>query len=109
MAPTAMNFIRHGAEGFGRWIDCVAGAIAGARMRLGSLPTVRLIEESGGAFALDVAKQDADAGAGSERIQIVDGQVSGELAADMARHLQSSRVELHLQPSRFIFRPLELP
>jgi general secretion pathway protein L len=109
MAPTAMNFIRLGAEGFGRWIDCVAGAIAGARMRLGSLPTVRLIEESGGAFALDVARQDADAGAGSERIQIVDGQVSGELAADVARHLQSSRVELHLQPSRFIFRPLELP
>jgi general secretion pathway protein L len=27
----------------------------------------------------------------------------------VARQLHSSRVELHLQPSRFIFRPLELP
>ena len=43
------------------------------------------------------------------RVRIADGQLDSALPADVQAALQGSRAELVLQPSRFLFRPLELP
>jgi general secretion pathway protein L len=42
-------------------------------------------------------------------VRIVNGRVGGTLPASLATALQRSRIELVLQPDRFLFRPLELP
>jgi general secretion pathway protein L len=43
------------------------------------------------------------------RVQIADGQVVGSVPDNVAAMLRGSRVEVILQPARFLFRPLELP
>jgi general secretion pathway protein L len=94
------------ADGLSRWIDSVAATVVGLLGRIVARRAVQLVEEKDGVFALQQRERASDL---PERIQIADGRVVGQLPAGIATALRGTRVELVLQPARFLFRPLELP
>ena len=91
--------------GLARWIDCVGDTILAALERFIAPRQVTLVEEADGTFALTTNKvprpHDPHA-----RLRIAEG---GTLPQGAATKLAGSRVELHLRPGKFVFRPLELP
>src|SRR5208282_204286 len=103
-----MKFVSEIARGFSRWIDCVAAAIVAVRGRFAASRTIRLVEGADGAFTV-LPAEGAAAPAEAERMWIVDGKVVGSVPATLESKMASSRVEVVLQPTRFVFRPLELP
>ena len=64
---------------------------------------IRLIEDDAGAFAVEAPGRPEHVPA---RIAFTDGALS---APNLAPIFKGSRVEIVLQPKRFLFRPLELP
>jgi general secretion pathway protein L len=71
--------------------------------RLVSPRVIRLIEDDAGQFAVErVARVDN----APSRVSFADGALKGE---NLAQTFRGSRVEIVLQPKRFLFRPLELP
>ena len=98
----------HDFVGFlSRWLDCVAAATVAAFEWFVSPRIVQLREEEGSVFTLQAAPKDG--GFTSAGIQIVDGSVVGALPENLLKAVKGSRVEIVLRPSRFLFRPLELP
>ncbi|MGX1165407.1 general secretion pathway protein L [Bradyrhizobium sp. USDA 372] len=84
------------------WTGTVAGTIVAALERMVAPRVVRLVETDTGAFALEAAR--------SENVPKEIAFENGEFAsADLAQIVRGSRVEIVLRPSRFLFRPLELP
>jgi general secretion pathway protein L len=84
------------------WTGTVAGAIVAGLERMVSPRVVRLVEDEKGAFALEAAKPEN----GPRMIAFEDGRFA---AANLAQVVRGSRVEIVLRPTRFLFRPLELP
>ena len=84
------------------WTGSVAAAMTAGFDRAVSPRVVRLIEDEQGGFAVEAAKADNL----PARIAFADGAFS---APNLAPVLKGSRVEIVLQPTRFLFRPLELP
>jgi general secretion pathway protein L len=82
----------------------VAATLVGLLGRFSTRRGVQFVEEKPGVFAL----QGRATGA-VERVEIADGHVVGQLPASLATTLRGNRVELVLQSTRFLFRPLELP
>jgi general secretion pathway protein L len=85
------------------WTDSVAAAVIAAFDRLSSPRVIRLIEQDNGGFAVEAAGKSENMPA---RIAFADGALS---APNLAPMFKGSRVEIVLQPKRFLFRPLELP
>jgi general secretion pathway protein L len=85
------------------WTGSVAAAIIAGFDRMVSPRVVRLIEDDSGGFAVETQAKPEDV---PPRIVFVDGVLS---APNLAPVLRGSRVEIVLQPARFLFRPLELP
>ena len=85
------------------WTSSVAAAIIAAFDRVSSPRVIRLIEEADGGFAVQAAGKSENMPA---HIAFVDGSLA---AANLAPMFKGSRVEIVLQPKRFLFRPLELP
>jgi general secretion pathway protein L len=85
------------------WTDSVAAAIIAGFDRVASPRVVRLIEDDEGGFTVETAAKADNVPA---RIAFADGVFS---APNLAPVLKGSRVEIVLQPARFLFRPLELP
>jgi len=96
-------------ERFSRWIDSVAATVVSLLDRVAVPRTVKLIEDEAGAFALKLDKKPSAVSSTPERIRLFDGQLDHSLAEISATGLAGCRVELILQPDRFLFRPLELP
>ena len=84
------------------WTGSVAAAIIAGFDRVVSPRVVRLIEDEQGGFAVEALKAENL----PARIAFADGAFS---APNLAAVLKGSRVEIVLQPARFLFRPLELP
>lgn len=84
------------------WTGTVAGTIVAGLERMVSPRAVRLIEDEKGGFALEGGKPEN----GAVDLAFRDGQFS---ATNLAQVVRGSRVEIVLQPQRFLFRPLELP
>src|SRR4030081_2735944 len=103
-----MNFLREIIDAFSLWIDSVAMTITSLFDRLGSQPRVQLIEEGPDTFTLHMLDGGKNANLPDQRIRITDGAIEA-LPPDWATALRGSRSELVLRPSRFLFRPLELP
>src|SRR5712692_683397 len=103
-----MASLRQTADGFSRFIDCVAAKIVAILGRFAAARSVRLVEEAGGTFALQTSGRDAPAPSMRERLQIQDGKVAAAPASVTAL-LRRSRTELVLRPDRFVIRPHELP
>jgi general secretion pathway protein L len=85
------------------WTGSVAAAIIAGFDRVVSPRVVRLIEDDNGGFAVETAVKLENVPA---RIAFADGAFS---APNLASAFRGSRVEIVLQPTRFLFRPLELP
>jgi general secretion pathway protein L len=85
------------------WTASVAGAIVAGFDRIVSPRVVRLIEDDSGGFAIETEARTENLPA---RIAFADGALT---APNLAPIFKGSRVEIVLQPHRFLFRPLELP
>jgi general secretion pathway protein L len=89
-----------------RWIDCVAASMIAAAGWFVSRRTVQFLEEEDCVFAVRASKDDKPAG---DRVRFADGSIVGELPPGLTKAIRGNRVEIVLRPSRFLFRPLELP
>jgi general secretion pathway protein L len=87
------------------WLDGVAATLVALAGRLGSRRTVQLVEDGHGFLAVASGK---GSGAPAARLQLRDGKLIAVDPSHVAS-LKGRRVELMLQPDRFLFRPLELP
>ena len=96
-------------EGFSHWIDAVAGTAAAVFDRFDTQRTVKLVEDEDGEFVLQTDEKISAIGSTPERFRIIKGRFDHTAPATLATALSGSRVELVLQPKRFLFRPLELP
>ena len=85
------------------WTGSVAAAIIAGFDRVVSPRVIRLIEEDGGGFAVEAAGKTENV---PSHAAFADGALS---APNLEPMFKGSRVEIVLQPKRFLFRPLELP
>lgn len=97
-----MNFLKTIGAVIGAWTASVAAAVIAGLDRIVSPRVVRLVEDDSGGFALEGARPDN----APSRVSFADGALSGN---NLAQTFRGSRVEIVLQPKRFLFRPLELP
>ena len=84
------------------WTGIVAAAAIAGLNRLISPRVVRLVEADDGRFAVEASRKGDDV---PSKIALGQGAVQPGLAS----LVRGSRVEIVLQPKRFLFRPLELP
>jgi general secretion pathway protein L len=103
-----MKLVEQMTEGLARWIDGVAEACAAARRRFTASATIRLVEGDDDAFTIMAADGPMQPGEPA-RVRIAEGDTLGPLPESIRTRARGSRIELVLQPSRFMFRPLELP
>src|SRR5437868_1174337 len=86
------------------WTDTVAAAVIAAFDRVSSPRLVRLIEQDDGGFAVEAAA--GKTGQVPRHLAFANGNFA---ESSLAAIFKGSRVEIDLQPRRFVFRPLELP
>jgi general secretion pathway protein L len=105
-----MNRLRQIGESFSRWIDSVAENVHSLIDRWrGVQRRVQLIEQEQDTFTLHALGSTNDASLPDQRIRIAQGAIAETLSADWLETFRGSRAELVLRPTRFMFRPLELP
>ena len=104
-----MNLLRQSIEALFCWFDSVAATINSFLDRMRSLRHVQVIEEEQDTFTLRVLDDAKNSNLPDYRVRIANGSIVDALPQNWATTLRGSRVELVLQPSRFLFRPLELP
>jgi len=98
-----MNLFQPIGAILGSWTGSVAAAIVAGLERVVSPRVVRLLEGDDGSFAVEATGK---ADAIPPRIVFSEGTLS---APGLASLFRGSRVEIVLQPKRFLLRPLELP
>src|SRR6266436_5468648 len=102
-----MTLLRGIGEFVSRWLEGVAAMIVAALGRFVSPRVVRIVEESDGrSFTLSGAE---NGGGRRDRLAASDRGPFGALTPDAAKAIKGNRLEVVLRPSRFLFRPLELP
>jgi general secretion pathway protein L len=87
---------------FDAWTGTVAGAAVSGLERMVQPRLVRLVEGETGTFALEASKPENI----PKEIAFEDGKFS---YANLAQVVRGCRIEIVLRPTRFLFRPLELP
>lgn len=92
-----------------RWVDDVVAVIMAARSRLGGGRTITLLERPDGVFAAEPSATRSKAKRQAVALRFEGGRVVGVGAADVAAALRGASVELVMQPTHYLFRPLELP
>src|SRR5947209_7494912 len=98
-----LNFLQPVTAVLRGWTDSVAAAVIAAFDRVSSPRVIRLIEQDNGGFAVETVGKSENM---PQHLVFTDGSFS---AANLAAMFKGSRVEIDLQPKRFLFRPLELP
>src|SRR3954471_19952654 len=83
------------------WTDTVAAAVIAAFDRVSSPRLIRLVEQDDGGFAVESKSEQMP-----RHLVFADGNFA---ESNLAPIFKGSRVEIDLQPRRFLFRPLELP
>jgi general secretion pathway protein L len=92
------------------WIDSVAHTVSARLERARAARQIAISEDEEGVLTLRLAaKTGKDADLPPSRISIVDGAISTPLSTEWSAAMKGATVDLALQPSRFVFRPLELP
>lgn len=102
----AFAFARPIATGASHWTNSVAEVVVSVLGLLFRPRRVQLIEGDDGMFSVHMA---GDQTSNAERIHISDETVDHSIPPRLAKSIKGSRVELVLRPSRFLFRPLQLP
>lgn len=100
-----MNFLRQIADGFSRWMDCVASTAITILGWLVAPRVVRLAEQANGTFTIQAPADKSLPSSMPVTISNGVASCSGETAAA----LKGSQVELAMRPEQFFFRSLELP
>lgn len=94
--------LRRIVDGFSSWIDLVADTVVGAMVRLHKVRSMQLIEARDGTYSF--RSPDAPS---AQPFRLDAGTF--RLPDGVAAELHGRSVELVLQPTHFLFRPLELP
>jgi general secretion pathway protein L len=101
---------------FSLWTDTAARVLNTLNERFRPRPQVEFVQDADG-FTLRLIEGMKTKGKGKREIadlgehhvRIVEGRISDPLPAQWAAVVTGSRAELMLEPSGFLFRPLELP
>ena len=104
-----MKFVRQIIDGFSSWINSDATTINSIFDRLRSQRHVQLIEGERDKFTLHILDSVKNSNLPDHQIHIANGSIVGALPPNWTTILHGSQIELVLLPSRFLFRPLELP
>jgi general secretion pathway protein L len=104
-----MRIVRATTQGVSRWIDVVVGLIVACSRRFAAPRLIKLIEDEDGNLTFRPGADGSAPSARSESFRLADGKVLGELPSELSAALTGRRVELTLQPTRFVFRPIDLP
>lgn len=92
------------------WIDSVAHTATARLERARGARQITISEDEEGSLTLRfVSKASKDAELAPSRISIVDGAIGEPLSSEWSTAMRGAMVDLALRPSRFVFRPLELP
>ena len=87
----------------------VAGLVVAAIGKFRPVWRTQFIEKDGNAFSIQSYGADAKSGSAIPSVHLFDDGVSETLKPALAELLNGSEVEIVLQPSHFLVRPLELP
>lgn len=101
-----MKLLRQIIEAISHWLEGVAAAIVAVIDWSTSRPAIQLIEGESGVFAVRATGQKTSR---VTQLQIKEGSDVRWPSSDGAPTLKRSRTEIVLQPSRFIFRQIDLP
>lgn len=104
-----MKLLRQIIEVISCWIDSVAATINSLIERMRSQPRVQLVEDEHDKFTFRLLDNVKGSNLPDQRVSISDGSIVDALSPKWMSILRGSRIELVLRPSRFLFRPLELP
>ena len=106
-----MSVLAEIAAAFSAWIDVVARTAAAPLANVRPVRRIEVVEDDAGIFTMRLAPKTKikDGDFSPCRIDVVDEAVSNPLSPDWADAVRGGVVELLLQPSRFVFRPLDLP
>jgi len=104
-----MNFLRQIIEAVSRWVDSVAATINSIAERLRTQHRVQLVEDEQDTFTFHLLDNPKNLNVPDFRVRMAGGAIVGSLPPNWASTLAGSKIELVLQPSRFLFRTLELP
>src|SRR5215470_13046002 len=104
-----MKLLRQIIEAILCWIDSVAATINSLIERMRPQPRVQLVEDEHDTFTFRLLDNVKGSNLPDQRVNISDGSIFGTLPARWLSILRGSQIELVLRPSRFLFRPLELP
>jgi general secretion pathway protein L len=107
MNPTLEKSLANIRAIFEQWMDSVVHDIADVTDRLSPPRTVTLVEDENGELELRSGEQPLDQRPSAPH-QIAEATLP-TIQPDLTRALQDCRVNILLQPDRFLFRPLELP
>lgn len=93
------------------WVDTVAGVISARVASVKQVRRIEVAEDEAGVFTMRLASgtRGADGDLSACRVDVAEGIVVNELSPQWAAAVRGGVVELLLQPSRFVFRPIELP
>src|SRR5215475_12778248 len=93
------------------WIDTVLRTVTARLERTRKTRQIAVSEDGEGVLTLRLAAKSGakDGDLPPCRIQLGDSGPTAPLTPEWSAALQGASVELALQPSRFVFRPLELP
>lgn len=95
-------------DAFGVWIDAVARSGRPLLDRFQPNRNVRIVEQDEGVLLIAIADGEAAMPA-PPSCRFAAGSRECDLPQEWLEQLRGSRVEIVLQPSRFLFRPLDLP
>jgi general secretion pathway protein L len=104
-----MTILPQITQAFARWMDAVAGTIIMVMDRFGVQQRVQVIEGEADVFALHPQDRSQHATIPDHQVRLTGGIAPDALPTSWATALRGARTELILKPSRFLFRPLELP
>lgn len=92
------------------WIDSVARTVSAKLARAGGARQIAISEDDEGVLSLQLtSKTSKDADLGACRVVPVEGGIGEALPPEWTAVMNGAIVDLALKPSRFVFRPLELP
>ncbi|MGP9814539.1 PilN domain-containing protein [Rhodopseudomonas sp. NSM] len=108
-----MTILEKTSAAFFVWIDAVVDGLASLSRVVRPVRRIRAVEQDDGSFTMQIAqakgKIESHDAPHTCRIRIADAMPSEPLSVEWAKAVRGSEIELMMRPSRFLFRPLELP
>jgi general secretion pathway protein L len=104
-----MKIVHAVGHGISRWIDTVVGVIVVYSRHFTAPRLVKLSEDESGNLIFQPPTDGSDTSSKPESFRLNQDKGVEELSSVLSAILVGSRVELILQPTRFVFRPIDLP